>query len=726
MQLTHVHFDVDGDGVATVLMDVQGDQMNTMGQALSGDLYTILDRLETDPAIKAVVLGSAKPNNFLAGADIRWLRQIDQSEVAIEGVAAIQLALQRIEDLTVKHHKPVVAAIHGPCLGGGLELALACSMRIASNDEKATQLGQPEVKIGLIPGGGGTQRLPRLIGIAAALDLILTGKSVRPRRALRLGLIDEAVPREFLLDIARKRALDAVGKPAGSSGGMSLGKLKSWLSPSHLQELALEENPMGRKLLFAKAEENLLEQTKGNYPAQEAALRAVKIGIERGPEMGYAAELDEFSQLITSSQAKALISVFFADRDLKKDTGIDSDAAPRPIDRVAVLGGGLMGGGIATVNTTKARVPTRIKEIDAAGVARGLAYVSKHLSDQVKRRRMQPRQADKAMALVTGTTDWSGFGNVDLIIEAVFEDLELKRSIIAEVENVVSPETIFASNTSSLPIAGLAANAAHPERVIGMHYFSPVEKMPLLEIVVTDQTADWVTATCVAFGKKQGKTVIVVNDGTGFYVNRALSPYMNEVGFLLAEGVSVEAIDQAMVRWGFPVGPVTLTDEVGIDVAAKVGKIMQQAFGDRMTPSVGFENLLADDRKGRKNGRGFYKYEKGKKGDVDESVYAVLGVATRRSIDHETIQDRLGLHFINEAVRCLEDGILRSARDGDIGAIYGLGFPPFTGGPFTYVDTMGAKNVVAKLEALAQEHGPRYAPAQTLVDHADSGEKFRS
>jgi len=726
MKLTHVHFDVDKNGVATVLMDVQGDQMNTLGDALGEDLFPLIDRLETDPAIKAVVIGSAKPNNFLAGADIRWLRQLDDTDLAIERLAAAQQAFQRIEDLATKHGKPVVAAIHGPCLGGGLELAMACSIRIASNDEKATQLGQPEVKLGIIPGAGGTQRLPRLIGIAAALDLILTGKTVRPRKALRLGLIDEAVPREFLLDIAKRRAFEAIGTQPDTSGGLSLGKLKSWLSPSHLQELALEENPMGRKVLFSKAEENLLKQTKGNYPAQEAALRAVKIGIERGSEMGYAAELDEFSRLVTSPEAKALISIFFADQDLKKDTGITSDAEPRQIDRVAVLGGGLMGGGIAAVNTTKAKVPTRIKEIDNSGVARGMAYVAKHLAGQVKRRRMRQRQADRAMALVTGANDWSGFDKVDLIIEAVFEDLELKRNILAEVEGVVSPETIFASNTSSLPIADLAANAAHPERVIGMHYFSPVEKMPLLEIIVTDKTADWVTATCVAFGKRQGKTVIVVKDGTGFYVNRAIAPYMNEVGFLLAEGVAVEAIDKAMVQWGFPVGPITLIDEVGIDVSAKVAKIMQQAFGDRLQPPAGFDKLLADDRLGRKNGRGFYQYEDGKKGEVDGSVYAVFGVAKRQTIDPKTIQERLGLHFINEAARCLEEGVLRNARDGDIGAIFGLGFPPFTGGPFSYVDTIGAKNVVTRLEALAEEHGPRYAPAQILVDHADSGERLRS
>ena len=726
MKLTHIEFAVDDAGVATILMDRQGDAMNTLGPELAGDLFSLLDRLETDPAIKAVVISSAKPTNFLAGADIRWLRHIDDAEDSVGLLTEAHKGFRRLEELTTKHGKPVVAAIHGPCLGGGMELALACTMRVASNDEKATQLGQPEVKLGLIPGAGGTQRLPRLIGLTAGLDLILTGKSVRPRKALKMGLIDEVVPREFVLEIARKRALEAIGRSDSDDGGFSFGKLKSWLSPAHIQALALEDNAMGRKVLFAKAEEKLLAETKGNYPAPEAALRAVKAGADHGIEAGYAAELDEFGELITSPQAKALMSIFFAGQDLKKDTGIDGDAIPRTIGKVAVLGGGLMGGGIAAVNTTSVRVPTRIKEIDDAGVARGLGYVSKHLAGQVKRRRMHQRVADKAMQLVTGTTDWNGFGNVDLVIEAVFEDLVLKQEILADVEAIVGEETIFASNTSSIPIAHIAAKAAHPERVIGMHYFSPVEKMPLLEIIVTDHTADWVTATCVEFGKKQGKTVIVVNDGFGFYTTRVLGPYMNEVYHLLTEGVRIEDIDSALVAWGFPVGPVTLSDEVGIDVGAKISKIMEREFGDRMAPPDGLEGLVADDRKGRKNGRGFYLYEDGKKGDVDESVYAVIGVDSHRSMDRGEIQDRVGLQFINEAARCLEEGILRSARDGDVGAIFGLGFPPFTGGPFSYVDTVGAKETVAKLESLAEGHGSRFEPANILKEHAATGKLFRA
>jgi len=566
------------------------------------------------------------------------------------------------------------------------------------------------------------------VGIAASLDLILTGRSVRPRRALKMGLIDEACPREVLLDVAKKRALEAALAPSGSASepGATIGRIRSFLAPAHLQQLALEENPVGRRVLFTKAEEKMLEQTKGNYPAPPAAFRALKVGVEQGLDVGFETEFEEFKKLIVSPQAKALMSIFFATQELKKDTGVDTGAQPVPVRKTAVLGGGLMGGGIAAVNATVAKTPTRIKEIDDAGVGRGLAYVGKLINKQVKRRRLKPREAAKLTHLVTGTTDWSGFGNVDLVIEAVFEDLDLKRTMVEAVEGVTGPETVFATNTSSIPITLIAEGATRPENIIGMHYFSPVEKMPLLEVIVTKDTADWVTATAVAFGKAQGKTVIVVNDGTGFYTSRIIAPYMNEVGWLLEEGVSIPDIDAAMVDWGFPVGPVQLTDEVGIDVGAKVGKVMRQAFGDRLAAPAGFDKLIADDRKGRKNGRGFYLYEDGERKDVDESVYAVLGVTPETMMSRSEIQDRLALQMVNEAALCMQEGILRSARDGDVGAIFGLGFPPFTGGPFRYVDNVGAGAVVDKLEGLAETHGDRYRPAEILTSYATEGKAFRS
>lgn len=722
-QTTYKHFTVTiDDGLATVLMDKADSPVNSISPDFGAELAEIIERVETDTEIKALVIGSAKRNNFLAGADIPWLFTLEDSSDALELLTAGQGLFQRIEDLHSKHGKPVVAAIDGACLGGGCELALASGIRIAT-DNKKTVLGQPEVKIGVIPAGGGTQRLPKLVGITTALDLILTGKNIRPHKARKIGLVDEVCPSEVLMAVAAKRARAAIGvKAKGPSG---LDRLKGLLSPQAIQQLALEETPVGRNLLFSKAEEKLLATTGGNYPAPVAALRAIRVGVEDGSEAGYAAEVAEFSKLVTSPEAKALMSVFFASTELKKDSGIDSDVKPREVANVGVLGAGLMGSGITTVNTVKAGVRTRLKDVSDEGVAKGMAYVRRVLDKQVKRRWITKGEADRAMFKITGTTDFSGFGKVDVVIEAVFEDLDLKRSMVAEIEAVTPDTTIFATNTSSIPITQIAEGSKRPGNIIGMHYFSPVEKMPLLEVIVTDATEDWVTATCVALGKRQGLTVIVVRDGAGFYTTRVLAPYMNEVGHLLEEGVSIEAIDAAMVSWGFPVGPITLTDEVGIDVGAKIGKIMHAAFGDRLKPVAGYETLVKDGRYGRKNGRGFYTYTDGKKGGVDESVYKVLGTPARIEMEVEEIQRRLGLLFINEAARCLEEGILRSARDGDIGAIFGLGFPPFRGGPFAHIDHVGAAIIVEQLDELAAKHGDRYQPSQILRTHAADGTTFR-
>ncbi len=726
LELTHFEYSVDDDGVALVLIDRDGEAMNTMSPDLMMDLNSVIERIENAPEVVAVVLGSAKPDNFLAGADIRWLQSLTDAETAAEMLTQGQEVINRLENLHKERGKPVVAAIHGPCLGGGMEIALACSTRIASDDEKKTQLGQPEVQLGLLPGAGGCQRLPLLVGIATALDLVMTGRSIRPRKAHKMGLVDEVCPREVLLDVARRRARDAVGTLGNDPSDGGLAGLKGFLTPARLQQLALEDNPMGRKVLFQKAEQQMLQTTKGNYPAPKEILQAVKVGVEQGLAAGLAFEAEAFGRLVVTPESKALRSVFFASQELKKETWVPDGIEPATVKKVGVIGGGLMGGGIAAITATEANMSTRIKEVDDAGVARGLGYVDKYVRGLVKRRRMKPREAERLMHLVTGTLDYSGFGTVDLVIEAVFEDLALKHAVLADVEGATDDATIFASNTSSIPITDIASAAKRPENVIGMHYFSPVEKMPLLEIITTDQTADWVTATCVELGKRQGKTVIVVNDGTGFYANRALAPYMNEVGYLLAEGVDIELIDDTMVQWGFPVGPVTLIDEVGIDVAVKVGKIMVDAFGDRLTPAEGLDKMIADDRKGRKNERGFYRYENGKKKGVDESVYSVLGVTPTASMPRSEIEERLSLQLINEAARCLEDGILRSARDGDIGAIFGFGFPPFTGGPFMLVDHLGAAEVVKRMERLAETHGDRFQPAQILKDHAESGEPFRT
>jgi len=720
MDLKHFRFAVE-DGVAVALLDRAGAPINTISPEVGEELEALADHVAEKDDIEALVIGSAKPSGFLAGADINYFFELTTAEQGAAAMRNLHAVLAKVEALHAEAGKPVVMAIDGPALGGGLEVALTGSMRICT-DRAKTQLGQPEVRLGIIPGGGGTQRLPKLIGIAAALDLILTGRSVRPHRARKIGLVDEIVPKEVLLDVAKQRARESVG----NLGEDESPSMRDRLSPSHLQSLALEQNPVGRKLLYKKAEEQMLAETKGNYPAPPRALEAVKVGIELGPDAGYEAEARFVGELLMTPESAALRGLFFATQAMKHATGISSNAKPKEVDKVAVLGGGLMGAGIASVSAMNAGSTVRIKEVDNPGIGRALAHVRGEIDKQVTRRRLRAFEGEQVMNQVTGSVDWEGFDNSDLIIEAVFESLDLKRSLLAEIEAVVDDDVVFASNTSSLPIGDIAAKAAHPEAVLGMHYFSPVEKMPLLEVIVTDDTADWATATAVEYGKRQGKTVIVVKDGPGFYTTRILIPYLNEAFYLLGEGASVEAIDRATVQWGFPVGPLLLADEVGIDVGAHISEIMIDAFGDRMEGPKMMAGLVEDDRKGRKNGRGFYEYDdKGNRGDVDETVYGALWLGPRRELPKSEIQDRISLAMINEAARCLEEGILQSALDGDIGAVMGLGFPPFRGGPFWWIDARGAASIVERLDAFARRHGDRFEPAQILRDHAEAEKQFR-
>jgi len=704
-----------GDGVAIVRMDIPGEPMNTLKSDFVETFTNVFTEVENDPEIKAVVFTSGKKDSFIAGADITMLEQVtsadDGERISREG----HKAMDRIERCS----KPVVAAIHGVALGGGLEVALACHARVAS-DSKKTKLGLPEAQLGLLPGAGGTQRLPRLIGVQPALDMMLTGKQVDAKKAKKLGLVDDVVPPSILLETAAELALSRVGKAPKRESFMDQLKDKDAVA-----ELALTKNPLGRKVLFDQARKQLHKQTRGNYPAQDLIIDIVRAGLEDGFQAGLDAEARGFGRLLTTPEAANLMSIFFATTALKKDSGVDDPSVkPREVNKVGMLGAGLMGAGIAYVTTSVAKIPVRLKDRDAKGVMAGLRYVRGIIDGRVKRKRLSEQGANQLMLQTTGTTTYDGFKDANVVIEAVFEDLALKGQMVRDVEAAGPEDVIFASNTSSLPITKIAAASRHPETVIGMHYFSPVHKMPLLEIIVTDQTADWVTATCVELGKKQGKHVIVVRDGVGFYTSRVLAPLMNEAAHLVAEGVPIDKIDTAMLNWGFPVGPLKLTDEVGIDVGAKVGKIMVEAFGERMNQPEGMSKLIEDERFGRKNGRGFYLYGEKKKG-VDESVYAVLGVEpTNKSVSSEDIAWRCALQFVNEACRCFGEGILRSARDGDIGAVFGLGFPPFRGGPFRFVDQVGAKEILGRLRELEKRYGPRFSPAPVLEEIARSGQTF--
>jgi 3-hydroxyacyl-CoA dehydrogenase/enoyl-CoA hydratase/3-hydroxybutyryl-CoA epimerase len=707
------------DGIAVLSIDDPSEPLNTITQRFGEELIALIDRVESDASIKAAVLISAKKDSFIVGANIDMLRAIKLASDAERMSAELAKGLVRLGRLT----KPFVAAVHGSALGGGFELALACHAIVATDDKK-TALGLPEVQLGLIPAANGLLRVAERAGLQVALDLGLTGKNVRPAKAKKLGLVDEVCPAPVLLDVACATARDLVahGKTKAEP------RLITHLRSKDLGAAALEDNPFGRAILFKKAREETRAKTKGHYPATERVIDVLERFGSKGFAAAAALEAKSFGELVVSETAHRLIEVFFATTALKKDIGVDDPKVkPHDVDRVAMLGGGLMGGGIAYI-TIDAGIPVRLKDKDDAGLGRGLKYVRGILDERVKKKQLPPEERDQKLALLTATTDFTGLKHADVVIEAVFEDLSLKHAVLKEVESIAGDQTIFASNTSSIPISKIASVSRHPETVVGMHYFSPVHKMPLLEVIRTEKTAPWVVATAVALGKKQGKTVIVVKDGVGFYTSRVLGPYMNEAAYLLSEGIAIEAIDRALVDWGWPVGPIQLLDEVGIDVAAHVGEIVHEAFGDRMIPPPGLKKLVLDDRKGRKNERGFYRYDQGAMKDgkrqIDASVYGVLGIEPKTKLPAEEIQMRCSLQLINEALLCYGEGILRSARDGDVGAIFGLGFPPFRGGPFRYVDTLGAAEILRRVRGYEMRFGKRWAPAPILIDMARKGERF--
>ncbi|MDQ7049252.1 MAG: fatty acid oxidation complex subunit alpha FadJ [Enterobacterales bacterium] len=713
---------VSEQGIGWITIDVASETQNTIRADFAAEFEAIFTQIVKDPSIKALVIISGKEDGFIAGADIGMLQGIDSQEA----IFSLAMTGHHIFNKLESHSMPVIAAINGACLGGGLELAMACSYRIAT-DNPSTKLGLPEVQLGLLPGAGGTQRLPRLVGIATSLDLMLTGKQLPAIRAKKIGLVDEVVAPANL----RKAAEKAVTKLLGHSKRVSSQLYPHFSLPknftaSELQKLALETNEFGRKIIFDKAKSSVLKKTQGNYPSPLKIIECVKQGITNGFDAGIKYEAQAFSELVISDIAKQLMNIFFATVELKKDSGVKNKVSTVNIERVGVLGGGLMGAGIAFVTADKANKMVRIKDQDDRGINHALKYCWDIYRSKIKRKHIKLNLGSQKFSRITGSTSYRGFKNCQLVIEAVYENLELKQQMLKDIERESGGQSIFASNTSSIPITNIAAAAKYPEKVIGLHYFSPVEKMPLLEIIVTEKTSDQVIATCVEFGKQQGKTVIVVKDGAGFYTSRILAPFVNEAGHLLAEGVAIEKIDQALQQAGYPIGPIRLLDEVGIDVGTKIAPILAQAFGERMLPPAAFDKLEKDNRKGKKNKRGFYRYDtkSSSKRQVDSSIYQLLQIEPNNNMTAEMIAERCMLQMVNEAAYCFEQGIISSARDGDIGAIFGLGFPPFLGGPFRYADAIGLDKLVQRLQHYQQTCGGRFTPAKVLVKMAKNGGKF--
>ncbi|HSO34124.1 MAG TPA: 3-hydroxyacyl-CoA dehydrogenase NAD-binding domain-containing protein [Labilithrix sp.] len=725
-----VSADVRPDGVCVLTLDDPGETHNTITPQLGAELAAALEAADRDGRVKAVVLRSGKPESFLVGANIDYLRTIRFAKDAEEASLEVSKRFGRI----ATSKKPVVACVHGAALGGGFELSLACTATVAT-DDRATLLGLPEVKLGLMPAANGLLRVAQRAGLKVAIDLGLTGRSVKASKALALGFVDKVVAPAEALEASCHLALQLARRP---DLRRALPRRRAWLrhrgSPvARLREAAprvlLEKNPIGRAVLFRRARAEAAKETRGHYPAAGRMLDVLARFGARG--FGSAAKLEAhlFGELVVSETSHRLVELFFATSATKKDPGVEHDERERAqahrVERVAVIGAGLMGAGIAGV-TVQAGLPVQLTDTDEGALQRGLAYVKDGVAERERRGSISALERDQTIARLEGATTYDGVETADLVIEAVFEELALKHAVLRDLEARVKDTCVIASNTASLPIARLAEASARPERILGMHYFAPVHRVPLLEVVRTAHTDPGAVATAVAVGKRQGKTVIVVRDGTGFYTTRILSPFLNEAAQMLTEGVSIPSIDDALVDWGFPTGPLHMLDEIGIDLAAHVARAMHAAFGERLRIPEVLAALRSDDRKGKKNGRGFYLHGRGPRAErrVDDTVYQALPIRPLARPMPDEISLRCTMALVNEALRCLDEGILRSARDGDIGAIFGLGFPPFRGGPFRYVDVLGAPEILRRTRSLEQRFGARFEPAPLLVEMARKGKRF--
>jgi len=701
-----------GEGIVELKFDLTGDSVNKLNAAALRDFDAATQAIAKDSSVKGVIVTSGKPV-FIVGADVTEFTGMFAAgeESVAKGVLEVNRMLCRFEDLPV----PTVAAINGICLGGGLELALACDYRVAST---AASMGFPEVKLGIFPGFGGSVRMPRVIGIDNAVEWIATGSDKKPDAALKDGAVDAVVAPEQLRDAALALVKQAIA-----------GKL-DWKAKRAEKLAPVKLNAIEQMMAFTSSMAVVGGKAGPNYPAPMLALRSMQESATKGRDDALAIEAKYFAKAAVTPQANALIGLFLADQAVKKTAGVWAKKTAKEIKQAAVLGAGIMGGGIAYQSASKG-LPIIMKDIRPEALDLGLNEAGKLLSKQVEKGRLTAEGMSATLARIRPTLNYGDFKDVDIIIEAVVENPKVKKAVFAEVEGMVREDTIIASNTSTISIDFLAEGLKRPQNFVGMHFFNPVHMMPLVEVIRGSKSSDEAVAATVKLSQKMGKTPVVVNDCPGFFVNRVLFPYFAGFHMLLRDGADFMAVDKAMERFGWPMGPAYLMDVVGMDTAVHAAGVMAEGFPDRMKPD--FESttgvLVGHKRYGQKTGKGYYSYAPDKKGKPKkspdpETLDLIKGVvADSKEFAPDEIVARCMVPMVNEVARCLEEQIVASPSEADMALIYGIGFPPFRGGACRYLDQMGVADFVALADKYAA-FGKLYEAPKLLRDMAASGKKF--
>lgn len=717
---TNLSLVIDKKGVANIVFDLPNEKINKLSEPVMTELEQAINVIKDNKAARILIITSAKQDIFVAGADINEIKNLRDEKDAMKKVSRGQEIMNQIAALKI----PTIAVINGACLGGGLELALACKYRVAILNQK-TQLGLPEVNLGIIPGFGGTQRLPKLVGLTESLKIILSGKAVDARKAFKIGLVDDLIREEFLNEKLSQFANEILQN----------GEMNRYLmarNDAKKKRFIYETLLFGKYLIYHLTRKDLWEKTKGCYPAPFVALEVIKrtYGFTYGTR-GFKTELEAFCELCVGDISKNLIEIFFTNEALKKDSGVESNANAAEIESAAVLGAGIMGGGIAWLFANN-NINIRVKDITQNAIAIGYNQIIK-IFDQLKKiRKLTQEQINLKVGNVSAGLDYVGFARADLVIEAVVENIAVKKSILAEAETKIKDSAIIASNTSSLSISEMAHALKKPERFAGMHFFNPVNRMPLVEVIRGEKTSDEAIATIVKLTKKLGKTPIVVKDVAGFLVNRILLPYMNEAAYLLEEGAEVARIDSIIERFGMPMGPFFLADVVGIDVGVKVAQSLRESYGERMRVADILEEIYKNHKNllGKKSGKGFYLH--GQKKSLNGEINSILLQVRKEKNIHpifirdEDILDRCMLMMVNEAAKCLEENVVKNARYLDMAMIMGCGFPAFRGGILRYADSYGIDNVVSRLGEFHKKYEKRFEISNLLLEMANKGQKFYS